>query len=109
MAGQQNIADLWQGEDRTLVFDLLDGGAPLNVTGWTIIFRVGTRGNENVLALSAALTDAANGRITVTLAAADLALIGKGYTYEIRRTNVGSVRTLLVGELRVIDSLFVVG
>lgn len=109
MTGYQDIAGIYQGENITLTFDLLDGGAPLDVTGWTIIFRVGVRGNENVLALSCTLVDAAAGQISVTLTPTDLAQVGVGYTYEIRRTNSGSVRTLVVGAFRLADSLFVVG
>lgn len=110
MAGRQDINDIWQGEDITLTFDLTDAGAPLDVGGWAISFRVGVRGNEAIISKSATIVgDGSAGQITVALTSAELALVGKGYVYEVRRTDASNTRTLVVGNFVINDSLFVVG
>jgi hypothetical protein len=110
MAGRQDINDLWQGEDVALTFNLTDAGAPLVITGWAISFRVGLRGNEAIITKSATIVgDGSAGQITVALTAAELALVGKGYVYEVRRTDASNVRTLVVGNFVLNDSLFVAG
>lgn len=106
MAGRQQI-EIWQGEDRTLSYALLDGGAPLDITDWTLIWRAWQRGNNNIFALAVSLDAPANGECSVDLEAADTALVAGTYLYEMRRTDSGSVTTVLVGTLTIHDSPFV--
>lgn len=106
MAGRQQI-EIWQGEDRTLTFDLTDGGAPLDLTGWTLSWRVWRKGNDNVLTETVTLAgDPTTGRCSVALSATDTALAPGTYQHEMRRTNASSVTTVFVGDLIVKDSPF---
>lgn len=108
MAGQYDLT-LYQGEDKTYAYTLLDGGVPIDVTGWTLLFRVWELGNDNIMAVAVNLDDAEAGQISVDLAAADTQLAAKVYRYEIRRTNAGSVTAVVVGTLTVRDSPYYAG
>lgn len=112
MAARANITvDLFQNEgDITLPFELLDGASPLNITGWAISFRIGLRSNKNLVTKTVGdgitITDGAAGELSVTLDVDDLTRTPAVYDYEIRRTDTGSVRTLVAGQLTIINSLF---
>lgn len=110
MAGSQDVI-VYQGEDVTLTYNLRDtAGDPLDLTGWTASWRVWTPGNENILTKTVTLAgDPTTGVCTVALAAADLAMAPAVYRYELRRTNSGSVTTVVVGKFTVTDSPFVSG
>lgn len=112
MAARANITvDLFQNEGNiVLPFELLNGTDPLNITGWAISFRIGLRSNKNLVTKTVGdgitITDGAAGELTVTLGVADLTRTPAVYTYEMRRTDSGTVRTLVTGQLTIIDSLF---
>lgn len=98
---------IWQGENVTLPYTLLDGGDPIDLTGWTISWRVWRKGNDNILTKSVTLVTPASGEVSVTLSATDTALAAGEYPFEMRRTDSGSVKPLIVGTLTVRDSPFV--
>lgn len=98
---------IWQGENVTLPYTLLDGGAPLDVTGWSISWRVWNKGADNVLTKAVTLDTPASGEVSVTLSAADTTLVAGEYLFEMRRTDTGFVTPLMVGTLTVRDSPFV--
>lgn len=109
MAGTQPLI-VYQGEDRVIAFELTDGGSPLDITGWTLSFKVWTAGNESVLTKTPALGGTpSNGECSVTLAAADLVMRAGRYLYELRRTGTGTETPLVVGIFDVKESPFVVG
>lgn len=110
MAGTQDVF-VTQGEDVTLTYTLLDtDGDPLDLTGWTASWRVWTPGNENVLTKTVTISGTpTSGVCTVALAAADLVMAPNVYRYELRRTNSGSVTSVVVGRFTVTDSPFVSG
>lgn len=110
MAGKRDV-EVAQGEDVTLTYTLLDtAGDPLDLTDWTMNWRAWTPGNENVLTKTVTLAgDPTTGVCTVALAAADLGMAPGVYLYELRRTNTGSVTSVVVGRFVVTDSPFVSG
>lgn len=103
--------DAYQGEDISYDFALTDGGAPLDITGWSISFRVGLVGNESIITKTVGsgitVTDAANGELTIALTASDLTRINASYLCELRRTGTGVEAVLGIGSLNLKNSLFV--
>lgn len=100
----------FQGEDISYDFTLLDGASPLDITGWSISFRFGVEGNENLVTKTVGsgitVTDAAAGELTVALGATDLTRQPGEYLCEIRRTGTGVEATLGTGVLTLSNSLF---
>lgn len=110
MAGKRDV-EVAQGEDVTLTYTLLDtAGDPLDLTGWTAQYKVWTPGNDNVLTKTVTISGTpTTGVCTVALAAADLGMAPGVYLYELRRTNSGSVTSVVEGKFTVRDSPFVSG
>lgn len=111
MAGRITIADIYQAEGTiTIPLTLLDGGAALDITGWSISARLGLGGNKNIVTKTVGsgitLTDAAAGELEIEFSAADLDRVSKVYDFELRRTGSGTERTLVTGQLALNASLF---
>jgi hypothetical protein len=99
------------GEDKQIRFPLTDpAGTPLNITGYTIQFKVSaTLSGDPIAALTktAALTAPSSGICTVTIPAADtLTLTPTTYFYVLRRTDVGFKSELAYGSI-VLNDVFV--
>ena len=103
--GNMTLAPRYQGEAVDLVLTCTASGAPIDLTGATVVARIGVRGNETIKSPAVTLTTPASGVITVALAATDTQLSPGAYTLEVRRTS-GSPLTLAVGTLTILDSLF---
>lgn len=111
MAGRITISDIYQAEGViTIPLVLLDGGAPLDLTGWTLSARLGYEGNKNLVTKTVGsgitVTDAAAGELTVSFDEDDLDRVARVYDFELRRTGSGTERTLIVGKLALQSSLF---
>lgn len=103
MAAKKDIPSLiFQGEDVTLSW----GATDVDLTGATVVFRLGVEGNEAILEENCTVTDGAAGEFEVALTAAELSLAPTKYWYETRRTS-GDERTLFYGFLTLANSLFV--
>jgi hypothetical protein len=102
------LAPRYQGEAVDLVLTITASGTPIDLTGATVVARIGVRGNELIKSPTVTLTTPAAGVITVALAATDTQLAPGAYTLEVRRTS-GSPLTLAVGTLTILDSLFFEG
>ena len=102
------LAPRYQGEAVDLVLTCTASGTPIDLTGATVVARIGVRGNETIKSPTVTLTTPASGVITVALAATDTQLAPGAYTLEVRRTS-GSPLTLAVGTLTILDSLFFEG
>ena|SRR6266446_2969736 len=85
---------------------------PRDLTGWTIQFRIrdAVGGASSLLKTTAAgitIADAGRGILSISLARADTASLtpsnglaaGKGYVWEVRRTDTGSETVLARGQL----------
>lgn len=82
------------------------GATDVNLTGATVLFRLGTPGNEGLVAKSCTITGGPAGEYEVALTALELTLAPGVYLYETRRTS-GDVRTLFFGQILLTNSLFV--
>lgn len=103
--GNMTLSPRYQGEAVDLVLTCTASGAPIDLTGATVVARIGVAGNEAIKSPTVTLTTPASGVITVALAATDTQLAPGNYTLEVRRTS-GSPLTLAVGTLTILDSLF---
>lgn len=111
MAGKITIQDIYQAEGViTIPLTLLDDGAALDLTGWTMSARLGYEGNKALVTKTVGsgitVTDAAAGELTVTFDAADLDRVARVYDFELRRTGSGTERVLVTGKLSLSSSLF---
>lgn len=94
----------FQGEDKLLDCFVVDkGGIPVNITGWTISFRLAaTLGGADILGtpIAGVIVDALVGHYTITIPSIDT--LGQNpvtYYYTIRRTNTGARNELSFGTL----------
>lgn len=103
--------DTWaQGDHVTMTLTVVDDvDAPIDITGWTLVARVGTRTAENVGAGTVTITNATDGEVTLEFATAVTSLLkpNQAYTYQLRRTDAGAEATLLTGDITVVNSLFI--
>lgn len=112
MSTEANIdTGFFRGEDKALVFTVKDlNGNAINITGWTITFRMGTaQFGGATITKSATLTTPATGICTVNLVAADTVNLAQDgnpttYYYTLRRTDVGAVTVLAYGHIIVQDT-----
>ena len=100
-------ADGWfKGEAKSLVFTIVDStGAAVNITGWTIQFRMADvlEGTAD-LTKTASLTTPASGICTVAIAAGDTSgLSADDWYYTLDRTNSGSEAVLAYGTITLLD------
>ncbi len=103
MASRQDIPTvIYQGEQIKLSW----GASDVDLTGATVLFRLGVLGNEAVIAKSCTITGGPAGEFEVTLTKAELSIASGGYWYETRRTS-GDERTLFYGQLTLANSLFI--
>lgn len=103
MAARQDFSTpILQGEDITLQW----GATDVDLTGATVLFRLGLLGNEALVASSCTVTSGADGEYEVDLTSSDLSIAPGVYWYETRRTS-GDARTLFYGQLTLTNSLFV--
>jgi hypothetical protein len=114
-ATSQNFS-MYQGDDFTLTVTVKDAaGAAKNLTGATIKWALHTTNKAAVPKLSKAIgtgiavTDAAGGVFTVTIARADTAALKAGaYYHEVEITDVASKRaTVLTGKATILQALIV--
>ncbi len=93
--------DYWfKGEDKVFQFTIQDSaGAAVDITGWTLSWAIATaRGTAPALTVAGAITDAANGVCTVTIADTDTdGLTAQTYEYDLKRTDAGSEAILAHG------------
>ena len=100
MATEYHVIGVFAGEDRSLVFTVVDGvGAPVNVTGWAVSFVVSTV--TKTVGSGVTLTTPTSGVVTVALAAADTNALVGGFFYKLRRTDAGLNAVLAYGRLTV--------
>lgn len=87
------------GEDQALRWTIYDSvGAAQDITGWTISFKMAaTQSGASVLTKTSAITTAASGITTVSVAAADTSTLGGTYFYTLSRTDSGSNQVLAYG------------
>jgi hypothetical protein len=88
----------FRGEDITLDFQMTP---PVDVTGWTISFKVATTlGGTVQFAKSASIIDGPRGKFRVSIASADTSGLTVGrYVWDCRRTDSGNKATLADGYL----------
>lgn len=110
-------ASVYQGD--TLLIDMTvrdNAGAPKSLVGATIKYAVGYKPGigqpsifQKTVGSGIAITDAANGAFTITVAAADTqALKGAAYYHECEVTDAAGVKhTVMTGTLTVLDALIV--
>lgn len=93
---------------------VLEYNAGLDLTGYSVVYRISERGNNNVIEYTAGsgitITDAAAGEFEVALNSADTAQLvpGKRYKHELRATNdaTSQNKTVMRGDVSVLDSAF---
>lgn len=93
--------DFFTGEDKTLQWTIDDStGAVVNITGWTIQFKLfDSEGGAVQVTKSASLSAPTGGVCTVALAAADTSGLTAGtHWYTLTRTNAGSNTVLAYGD-----------
>jgi hypothetical protein len=111
MAGRITLNDIYQAEGViTIPLTLLDGGEPLDLTGWTMSARLGFEGNKALVTKTVGagitVTDETAGELTVTFDEDDLDRVARVYDFELRRTGTGTERVLVTGKLPLLSSLF---
>jgi hypothetical protein len=105
-------AHWFQGEDRELIFQILDSaGTPVNMTGWTLrwmLFSGATGGSTLISKAGVAFDNAATNdaaRVTIedtdTISALGAELVAPGsYWHELWKTNEGDEQLLAFGTAR---------
>jgi hypothetical protein len=90
--------NFFRGEDVTLDFQMVP---PVDVTGWTITFKVADKlGGTVQFTKTASIIDGPSGKFRVTIASVDTATLAVGrYVWDCRRTTAGSKATLADGIL----------
>lgn len=91
---------LFRGEDVVLPFDIDE-----DITAWTVSLIISDTVSDATPTLTVAgvITTPATGLLTVTLTAAQTALLtGPSYVWELARTNTGAVAVLAYGPLTVL-------
>ena len=105
----QNLV-LTQGDALPLRVTLRDEtGAVINITGWTITARIGTRGTPALADATVTYPDAPGGVLLAewTVAQTTPLIPNQQYSYNIRVDDGdGLVRTVVRGQITVLDSLF---
>ena len=88
----------FRGEDIILDFTMTP---PLDITGWTLSFKVAnTLGGTVQFTKSATIVDAPQGKFRVTIASADTASLAVGrYVWDCRRTDAGNRATVADGSI----------
>lgn len=112
MSTEANITSgFFRGEDKALVFTIKDaGGAVINITGWTIGFRMSqSQWGAASIIKAATLTTPASGICTVTLSSGDTSSLTQDgqpttYYYTLRRTDTGSRTELAYGQIIIFDT-----
>lgn len=80
-------------------------GDPIDLTGWTLSFRVGTERERSLIEVPVTITDAVQGEMQIDLSAANTNLPRRIYICEIART-APTLGTIVQGRLEVVLSLF---
>ena len=99
-----------QGDRVELQVAIINGaGVAIDITGWTLAARVGSRSVEALISGTVTITDAAGGLVSIVYASASTAQLrsGQEYYHQLRRTDTGAEATLITGRLAIINSLFV--
>ncbi len=96
-----------RGDTTTIVVSLVtdDGVTPINITGRTYRAQIRSKKDSTSIAASftCAITDAANGKVTCTLSAANAATLKPGLQYwDFEETASGVVTTILAGIVTVL-------
>lgn len=99
MATTQNL-EWFRGEDITLNFTM---SPVVDITGWTISFRIKPPGSDNaLLVVAGTITVAASGTFAVALTAAQTTTLSPGtYAYDTWRTDSGAATALTLGTVTV--------
>ena len=99
-----------QGDQLVLTGTLRDGaGDPVNLTGWTIVGRVGSREDPDVINATVTVVSAAAGTFEVEWSSTDTAALtpNQGYTYNIKADDGADlVQTIGWGVITVANSLY---
>lgn len=80
-------------------------GDPINLSGWTLAFRVGSQKDRNQIEASVVITNAAQGEMQINLTAEQTNLPRGRYLCEIARVSP-TLGTLVQGNLEIVFSLF---
>ena len=108
---------LFNGDSLTLNLKAVDEtNTAINITGFTIVFRIGTLNDEDIISYAIGtgitITGGPAGEFTVQIAAANTAALipGQQYYHQTRITDlsaVANVVTVLSGLVTVSNSLFI--
>lgn len=94
--------EVWIGNDEDYQFEL-DGetGAPINLTGSTIMFTAFKADGTELLSKQLTITDAINGIVTLSLTKEETRLIplSSVVSYEIERRIAGKQKTFVYGNI----------
>jgi len=108
MAADAHIRSGWYlTEDKTLQFSVTDtAGNAVNITGWaldwTLYDSAGSAEVNKTDGSGITITDGPNGVLEVQVDAADTSSSAAGaYTQVLKRTDVGSVEVLAVGQVTI--------
>ena len=97
---------IMRGDTEVFVINLEDtAGNPINLTGDTFASQIRYNKDDTTIAasFSAAITNAANGVVTLTLSSAASAALNDGVAYwDLQRTSGGSVSTVIAGKCTVL-------
>jgi hypothetical protein len=90
---------------RTITYKL--NNATTDITGYTFAAQIRTASGTLAVALTCAITDAANGKFTISLTPVQTALLSSAefYRWDLEVTIASAVSELMRGDVRVIDEV----
>lgn len=100
--------EIYQGDTYAHVVTIQDlAGAAVDITSRTYVARLKNRATDAVvLSFTAAVTDGANGQMTVSATAvATAALTPDSYAWDLQETNGSTVTTILAGIATVVKDV----
>jgi len=98
---------LVRGDDETIVVTITtDGSTPVNITGRTYECSFAVSGGAAVVTTGSCVVTGASGIVTITVAAANTALLTANmYMWDLVETASGAESTLILGPVTVIDGV----
>lgn len=97
---------LLEDQDATITAQYLDStGDPIDLTGWTLSFRIGSTKERALVEVPVTITAATQGEMQINLTASNTNLPRGRYLAEIARVSP-TLGTLVQGHVEIVFSLF---